>query len=83
MKGCEVRRDGLIVPGAGANSNNTHLSRLSTSLFEASKPREKTTLHFFSQQLSLFPHKVVLEKQQVIEMNTVSLTMSHCPPSCR
>ena len=32
MKRCEVWRDGIIVPGAGANSN-THSSRFSTSLF--------------------------------------------------
>ena len=35
MKGCEVQRDGIIVPGAGTNSN-MHSSRLSTSLFLAS-----------------------------------------------
>ena len=29
----EAPRDGIIVPGEGANSNKMHSSRLSTSLF--------------------------------------------------
>ena len=102
MKGCEVRKDGIIVPGAGANSNNMHSSRLLTSLFKALKPQKKHPTFFFFSNFLYFHTKSymdpcqftclhfqvlaiesVLEKQQVIKMNTVSLTMSHCPPSCR
>ena len=50
MTGCEVRRDGIIVPGAGANSN-MHSSWLSTSLFslveQLHHQAHKTTVHFF------------------------------------
>lgn len=47
MKGCEFRRDGIIVPGAGANSYNTHSSRLSTSLFLSIEATQKKNHNFF------------------------------------
>ena len=68
MKGCEVRRDGIIILGAGANSNNTHSSRLSTSLFSPfSIQLTKKKHHTF------FSHPQVLATERRLETTSKSM----------